>query len=48
MSMFVAISVGSMVGSLAYLSGRLVWNILAECFWDWFTFFNRYFEWNLS
>ena len=47
-SVSMSVSVMSMVSSLAYLSGRLVWYFLADLFWDWSTLFYRYFKWHLS
>merc|ERR1719449_318910 len=47
-SVTMTISVMSVVSSLAYLSGRLVWDVLAYLFWNGCTFFNWYFEWDLS
>lgn len=48
MAMFVSVAIMSMVGSLAYLSGGLVWHILAYLFSYWGTFFYWYFKWYLS
>jgi len=47
-SISMAVSVMAVVSSLAYLSGMLVWNFLAELFWNLLALFYRYFEWNLS
>ena len=43
-----SVSVVSMVSSLAYLSGGLVWHILAYLFGYWGTFLYWDFKWNLS
>ena len=47
-TMSMAVSVMSMVSSLAHLSGMLVWNFFAELFWNLLAFFNWDFVWNLS
>ena len=43
-----SVSVMSVVSSLAYLSGGLVWHILAYLFSYWGTFLYWHFKWNLS
>ena len=48
MAMFVSVAVMSVVSSLAYLSGSLVWHILAYLFSYWVTTFYWYFKWDLS
>ena len=48
MAMFVSVAVMSVVSSLAYLSGGLVWHILAYLFSYWGTFLYWDFKWNLS
>ena len=48
MSKFIPVSVAASVTSLTYLSCSLMWDILADLFRDWMTFFYRYFKWNLS
>lgn len=43
-----SVSVVSMVSCLAYLSGGLVWHVLAYLFSYWSAFLYWYFKWNLS
>ena len=47
-SMAMPVSFASVISSSAYLSGGLVWHILAYLFSYWVTTFYWYFKWDLS